>query len=217
MPLPFFTAMKKMPSDPFQGVRDVTLFTVAYLLIATFFSLTTNNWEFVLYVAVVLIFGGVVFKIHRHAKLPKELLWCLSIWGLLHMVGGLVYVPESWSVSVGFKHVMYNVWVIPYYLKYDHIVHMYGFGVATLVCWQAVRSLLKNSVPTNGVLILCVIASMGLGSINEMVEFFAKIFIPFTNVGGYNNTMWDLVSNTVGSIFAAILIKFIYESEKSKA
>ena len=203
--------------DPFRGVRDATLFTVAYLLVAAFFSYTTENWEFVLYVGVVLFFAVVVYIIHSHARLSKPLIWCLSIWGLLHMIGGLVYIPETWAIDPGTKNVIYNLWLIPYRFKYDHAVHMYGFGVATWACWQALRPFLKNPYPTKGALLLCVIGSMGFGSINEMVEFFGTLFISYTNVGGYTNTMWDLVSNTVGSIFGAILIRMYYASPYKKS
>ena len=48
---------------------------------------------------------------------------------------------------------------------------------------------------------------MGFGALNEVVEFAATLSVPETNVGGYVNTGWDLVSNLVGCITAAILIR----------
>ena len=47
---------------------------------------------------------------------------------------------------------------------------------------------------------------MGFGAANEVVEFIATRVLPETNVGGYENTGWDLVSNTVGCLVAAVLI-----------
>jgi hypothetical protein len=47
---------------------------------------------------------------------------------------------------------------------------------------------------------------MGVGAANEVVEFLATRVLPETNVGGYENTGWDLVSNTVGCLIAAVLI-----------
>ena len=49
-------------------------------------------------------------------------------------------------------------------------------------------------------------AGMGLGALNELVEFIATLLIPETNVGGYLNTGWDLVANFVGATLAAIII-----------
>ena len=47
---------------------------------------------------------------------------------------------------------------------------------------------------------------MGFGALNEVIEFVATLTVPETNVGGYVNTGWDLVSNMIGSITAAVLI-----------
>jgi hypothetical protein len=49
---------------------------------------------------------------------------------------------------------------------------------------------------------------MGLGAVNEVIEFAAVLLLPNTNVGGYMNTGWDLVANMVGSLVAAVLIYF---------
>ena len=46
----------------------------------------------------------------------------------------------------------------------------------------------------------------GVGAANEIVEFIATISLPNTNVGGYENTGWDLVANFVGCIIAAVMI-----------
>jgi hypothetical protein len=37
-----------------------------------------------------------------------------------------------------------------------------------------------------------------------VVEFVATLLLPKTNVGGYENTGWDLVSNAVGAAFAIL-------------
>ena len=44
---------------------------------------------------------------------------------------------------------------------------------------------------------LCAAAGSGFGALNEVVEFIAVLTIPETNVGGYENTGWDLVANLV--------------------
>lgn len=49
---------------------------------------------------------------------------------------------------------------------------------------------------------------MGFGAANEIVEFIAVLTIPNTNVGGYENTGWDLVSNFAGSVIAATIIRW---------
>jgi hypothetical protein len=82
------------------------------------------------------------------------------------MAGGLMSVPESWPIN-GETHVLYNWWLIPGLLKYDQVVHAYGFGLVTWICWQglkaafAARCLQIN--PTIGLLTLCVAAGGAAG------------------------------------------------------
>lgn len=186
----------------------VALFTAAYLLIATPFAIAGHNTEFLFYIAIVVILAVVVVLVHRKANLSQTALMLLSAWGLLHMLGGLLRVPLAWPTD-GDSHVLYSLWLIPNYLKYDHIVHAYGFGVATWVTWECVRTI-PGIKPTTGVLALCWLAGMGLGALNEIIEFAAVLMIPGTNVGGYINTGWDLVANAVGALIAVKIAKVTY-------
>jgi len=186
-------------------LRRVVLFTALYLLIASFFSLQTGNWEFVYYIGVMVFIGIVVVFAHQRLALSKGLLWFLSIWGLLHVIGGIMPSIPGWPIE-GTRHVFYSMWVIPGLLKYDHLVHAYGFGMATWVCWQGLKMVLREREPRPGVIILCVLGGMGLGALNEVVEFIATLLVPDHNVGGYMNTGWDLVSNLLGSAAAGLLI-----------
>ena len=93
-------------------------------------------------------------------------------------------------------------WLIPDRLKFDQVVYAYGFGITTLLCWQALSArvldhLGKPLEPTPGLMILCAAGGMGFGALNEVIEFFATLALPKTNVGGYVNTGWDLVANLI--------------------
>jgi hypothetical protein len=122
------------------------------------------------------------------------------------MAGGLLHIPRSLPTA-GDGNVLYNLWLIPGLLKFDQLVHAYGFGLVTWICWLGIQaSFLNRGVrvkPTLGLLTLAVAGGMGFGAANEMVEFFATQVVPETNVGGYENTGWDLVANFVGSVVAA--------------
>jgi hypothetical protein len=106
--------------------------------------------------------------------------------------------------------VLYSWWLIPERLKYDNVIHAYGFGVTTWVCWQGLRAAIArrggNATPTFGLLVLAATAGLGFGALNEVVEFAATLLVPETNVGGYVNTGWDMVSNLVGATTAAAAI-----------
>lgn len=189
----------------------VAAFTAAYLTLALVGAILRGNLEFLFYIAVMAVLIGVVLAVHRSVDLSAGALWGLSVWGLLHMAGGLVVVPHGWPVNAE-SRVLYTLWLIPDRLKYDHLVHAYGFGITTWVCWQGLRSAIRRRggkvSPTFGLLTLAVAAGLGFGALNEVVEFVAVLSLPETNVGGYVNTGWDLVSNLVGSVGAALIIRF---------
>lgn len=188
----------------------MAVFTIAYTIIAGLVTTRTSNAEFLIYIGVMVVLMGLIGLLHWHVRLSAGALWGLSFWGLLHMAGGLVPVPASWPIS-GEIRVLYSWWIIPGWLKYDMLVHAYGFGITTWVCWQGLRAAFRNrgvadARPTWGLLILCIAAGMGFGALNEIVEFAATLTVPETNVGGYVNTGWDLVANLVGAVLAAGLM-----------
>ena len=115
------------PSPARSSLRPVGAFTVAYLLPAIIGALRTHNGEFIFYIAVMLVLMAAVAIVHRRVGLSRTALWGLSLWGLAHMAGGLVGVPDSWPIN-GDKRVLYSLWLIPDRLKYDQVVHAFGFG-----------------------------------------------------------------------------------------
>lgn len=207
-----------MPMD-FTRLWPVASFTAAYLLAAILLAFYLGNLEFLYYIAVMLVLVYLVWAVHRSVLLTNSALWALSFWGLAHMAGGLLAVPEAWPIDSG-SRVLYSLWLIPGYLKYDQVVHAYGFGIATWVCWQGIRSAIRRrggqASPTVGLLVLAATAGMGLGALNELVEFLATLLIPETNVGGYVNTGWDLAANFLGATAAALIIRARASTERAK-
>lgn len=198
-------------ADSWRRLVAVAAFTATYLLAAVAGALTQGNLEFVFYIVVMLVLAAAVWLVDRRVHLSLGALWCLSLWGLLHMAGGLVPAPAGWPVAVDGQAVLYSLWLIPQRLKYDQVVHVYGFGVTTWVCWQGLSRVLRergaSTAPTGGLLLLCAAAGAGFGALNEVIEFAATLAVPATNVGGYMNTGWDLVANLVGVTAAAIAIR----------
>jgi hypothetical protein len=193
-----------------RSLWPVAGFTGLYIALAAAFALARGNQEFLLYIVVMLVLVAIVWAVHGVVDLTPGVLWGLSLWGLLHMAGGLLPLPAAWPID-GDIRVLYSLWLIPERLKYDHIVHAYGFGVATWVCWQGIRSAIARrggqAVPTAGLMVLAALSGMGLGAANEIVEFVVTLLVPETNVVGYINTGWDLVANLVGAVAAAVIIR----------
>lgn len=175
---------------------ELVLFTLAYLGGAAALGILGGNSEFLFYLVVMVVLILFVLVVNVQINLPLGMLWALSVWGFLHMAGGLVQAPSDWP-HAGETSVFYNLWIIPDRLKYDNLLHAYGFGLVTAVCWRGIRVATRRPdlYPTIGLMLLCVAGGMGFGALNEVVEFAATLTLPSTNVGGYVNTGWDLLSN----------------------
>jgi len=192
-----------MNIKPFEwAVLGVTL---AYTAVFGAIFIARGNAEFVWYVVTLLILVGIVAVGQRKAAFPPAILWALSFWGLIHMAGGGVPVNSS---------VLYAYVVLPLYgsgefvfLKYDQIVHFYGFGVTAWLLWYLLRRHFPAMAGSASLFVFPVLGAMGLGAANEMIEFAAVVAFPHTNVGGYVNTALDLVFNTAGALTAMVLVR----------
>lgn len=184
----------------------VAAFTVLYMLLFGGLAVATGNGEFLFYTAVMVLIAGFVLLLDRQVAFSAPVLWGLSLWGLLHMAGGTLPIPESVTEPGGLPR-LYSLRVVPWFIKYDQFVHAFGFGVATLAAWEALCAATSHRRgPAPGLLIIVICVGMGLGALNEVVEFIATLILPRTNVGDYRNTGWDLVSNLAGCLAAAAWI-----------
>lgn len=184
----------------------VGLFTAVYVTGFTVYFLSRGNYEFIVYVITMLILIGLVARTLRVAEYPAAMLWALSAWGLLHMAGGGVPVGDS---------VLYSAQIVPItaengemtLLKYDQIVHAYGFGTSAWLLWHLLRRHYPVLEGSWTIYVYPVLGAMGLGAVNEMIEFVAVLSVPETNVGGYLNTALDLVFNALGAVIAMFLVR----------
>lgn len=191
----------------------VSIFTGFYLMAAFAAAILMGNKEFMFYLAATPFLIAGVALIHIRVKLPISLLWALSGLGLVHCLGGLITLPANLPTEG--KHLLYNFWIIPGKFKYDQAVHTYGNAVATWLCWNLLRYSIAlvvkkdiADIPARPVfLIICFLAGVGVGALNEMLEFGATQTVPGDhNVGGYVNTGWDLVANTLGGLITIFFI-----------
>ena len=183
----------------------ILLFTLAYVLIYSIYYISIKNYEFLWYILVLLFFFGLIFFTLEKSKFDYLILWGLSIWGLLHMSGGGLIVNGN---------VLYNFQIIhlfdigdTFVLKFDQLVHVFGFFVTALVAFHLIQGQIKTKPNWTLVYILSALISMGLGAVNEIVEFIATVSITEVNVGGYYNTALDLIANAIGAFLAIFVMK----------
>jgi hypothetical protein len=190
----------------------LAVFVGTYMTAAIILAAINWNYEFVFYGVILLLEMAGVWYLDRRVRLPTAVLWALAIWGLVHMVGGTMPIPES-VTEPGRPLVLYNLRLHPSLPKYDQVVHAYGFFVSTLAAWRALVVGSAGTITARfGPLLAVVLIGVGLGGTNETIEFIATRIMPGTNVGGYENTGWDLVSNFVGCLLAAVVLSVRGES-----
>ena len=192
----------------------VLLFTALYVVVFFAYFLLIGNYEFIWYVLTLVGLAGLIAFTRTTAAYPPQLLWALSIWGLVHMAGGGITVGDS---------VLYNYIVIPItangeltLLKFDQVVHFYGFAVTAWLLWHILYLHFEDLRGTSTIYVYPALASMGLGAINEIIEFSAVLLFPDTNVGGYFNTALDLIFNALGASTAMVVIFFVQKVNAGK-
>lgn len=187
------------------------LFNLVYVTAFAIYYLTVKNYEFLWYVAILLFFLILILTTLKRTRFDGVILWGLSLWGLMHMAGGGVRVGERVLYALPIIHLFGTGESLV--LKFDQFVHFFGFGVATIVFYHLLRPYLnQGGTAINWVVLypLIVLGGMGLGALNEIIEFIAVVAFGQTGVGGYWNTALDLVFNMLGAIGAVVFIHFYY-------
>lgn len=178
----------------------------AYIVPAGMYFTLAGNEEFLLYVAQMVVILIVIALTINKTQFSIYILSGLSVWGALHMAGGgvpygdsVLYAMPIWhGVDIGDTYIF----------KYDQFVHAFGFGVATFAVYHTLRRAMGIIAPRISFIVISVFAGMGLGAINEMIEFIPAVFVEGNGVGGYFNTALDLYFNALGAIIAGFIIAY---------
>ena len=159
-------------------------------------------------VAYLVIVAGaaLIIRHFRRAPLPPFLAIALALDAAAHLAGGLVNVGDDvlYNASIGARVSGLHTHI----LQYDHLVHSFGTFLATLTLWTLLVPPAASQADRRNLVVLSVLAGFGIGGINETIEFIATIAHSGAHTGGYTNTGWDLVSNTIGALAAAAVIRF---------
>lgn len=161
------------------------------------------NYEFVIYVLVILFLLCLVAVTFPGLRYSTTTLIGLTVWSGMHLAGGGI----SWGDGR-----LYDVILFPLsnqlpIWRYDQLVHMWGFGTCTLLAYDLVRPALQPTIAHPIALsIVLAMAGLGFGALNEIVEFLVTLIVPSSGVGGYENTALDLCSNLIGATLAVGLL-----------
>jgi len=181
------------------------IINVVMLVVFGWVFWVSRNYEFIMYVAVV---GGAIAAVMatlRRVPYTMDCLIGLTVWAGMHLAGGGVRV----SSEVG---CLYNLMLWPMsetlpILRYDQFVHIWGFGAATLLMHCLLAGSLRRPIPGKaGLAGVLIMAGLGVGAFNEIVEFIATLAMSQTGVGGYTNTALDMCANLIGAVLAVVYL-----------
>jgi hypothetical protein len=189
--------------------EHIILLLINLAMIAGFGSLflARLNYEFIIYVGVIIFFLCLIVASIRKVNYTLGSLVGLTIWSALHLAGGAITIGDGrlYDVMLIRLSETYPVW------RYDQLVHIWGFGASTLVMFSLLTGHLKKPLRNYVALgIVLVMAGLGVGAFNEILEFVVSIGVPESGVGGYMNTSLDLCADLIGAILGLLYIRLRY-------
>ncbi len=194
----------------FRREKVVMLFTLIYILTFSYYSFLRGNIEFVFYSFLLLLLLNIGIYIHKKVQLPEFIVIGLSLFGLLHILGGNIDIKEIRLYDMEF---FYGI------IRYDNIIHVIGSSLVVLV----LNVIFFFIVEKNQKIILPLyyfalfLMALGTGVLNEIIELMAVVFFNAQNqVGDYFNNAVDLVFDSVGALLAILMIDFYRRYKKSK-
>jgi len=191
------------------GRIALLIITLAYMGAGALFFTREGNGEFIWYIATMLVILAFVVLTIGKSNLSTWLLSLLSLWGLLHFLGGGLAVGSG----VLYSYVIFPIWLNGDFtvLRYDQVVHFYGFGLVALIIFYLLQR--STALPQKWIGVLAIFTAMGFGALNELIEFLAVLTVLETGVGGYYNTGLDIVANALGAICAALIAPYLFEKQ----
>lgn len=180
--------------------KFIVYFTLGYTALFTVISLVGLNVEFIYYTVVMGVSMSTILAIHKRIKFYPVVLMSLSALGLFHLMGGNLYLGDVR---------LYDFYFIDGVFKYDNFMHSVGSAIMVMVSYALLQPAIADEFYDRRIYfgIILSLVGMGLGTINEIIEFIGVLLFDIQQqVGGYDNTLLDLIYNMVGSIVMATIL-----------
>ena len=188
-----------------KGWWPIFLFNLLYIIIFAFYYIYIANYEFLFYISVIIfLFLFFIITINK-TKFNNLLLWLLSFAGFLHMSGGGIWIKGENLYQLKILHIIGSG--DSFVLRFDQISHIYGIFVITIIAYHFLTIYLSKERNSFFIYIVTFFIGIGWGSLVEIQEFVTVILFNRTGIGGYYNTLLDLIFNTIGAITAIIFLK----------
>ena len=190
------TASVRQVGTMYSRIRNTDVFAATnaslfvFMCIAVYYNrytkhhIVANVYEFLFYAVVILAAIAVGWRYLRTVAFPSWVLILMQVGILAHFAGGFVPVEGGRLYDISVAGLPFD--------KYVHALNAFAGGA--LVSCLLERQ--KAHPRLYWVFVLLIV--QGCGAIVEIVEYVAKLNVPQTGVGDYDNNMQDLVANFVG-------------------
>ncbi len=138
-------------------------------------------------------YAALVWWLDKRFGLSRGILWALTGAAIGNLCGGVLII--------GGEQLYVVTLVGP--VAFDDLQHSAATGIVAVACWKLLGAWLPTARAPR--IVAAVLMAAGLGTIIEMAEF-AGATLWETNVGGYPDSMIDLVSNLAGATIAGLII-----------
>jgi len=190
-----------------KGLKWTVIITLLFLVGFLIKALMSQNYEFIGYWVVLVILFLVVIKLNDKYEFPLIGVIFYSVWSILHMAGGLIYIGSTRLYDL----ILIDILGSPYnILKFDQLIHAYAYFAFSILVYFVLKKYMKKD--GSAIIVFSILAALGIGLLNEVIEFFMVVFANAADaVGGYYNTALDLVFNLIGSIIGPFFARKFLE------
>lgn len=186
-----------------KGLKHVVWVSLLVLVGFLILAFSRGNYEFVGYWVVLVALFLLVIKLSDRFEIPTWAVVLFSVWSVSHMAGGLILVGGVRLYDL----ILINILGDPFFiLKYDQLIHAYAYVAFSILVYFGLKKYMGNR--GMALYIFSVLAALGIGLLNEVIEFGMVVFLDAGDaVGGYYNTALDLVFNLIGSLIGPLIAR----------
>lgn len=199
-----------------KSLRLPTIFIYTFMAAMLIYFITKSNYEFIGYAVVVGLLYYALLRADKKYDFPPSAIWFFAIWVVMHMLGGSVYIGGTRLYDLVLFNFFNGASISPEFviLKYDQFVHAYCYFAISILMYFVLKKHMKSNQGA-ALVTFTVLSAIGIGLLNEVVEFGMVVFADAAEaVGGYYNTALDLVFNLIGALIGPVYAYKIINGKK---
>jgi len=186
-----------------KSLKLPTILIYLFLTVLLICFVMQGNYEFIGYAVVVGFLYYIVLRLDKKYNFPTSAVWLFAIWIVMHMLGGSVHINGTRLYDLILIN-LYNGGGELVMLKYDQFVHAYCYFAISILVYFMLKKHMKSNQGA-ALVTFTVLSAIGIGLLNEVIEFAMVIFADAAEaVGGYYNTALDLVFNLIGALIGPV-------------